>query len=79
MPGIAHDYLSQWLGKQGAILSRQAWTPNLVKSLQGLAYSNSVVEVIAINQVHTDHQEHQYFLSADTDQYQLLAGYFRRN
>lgn len=77
LPGIAHDHLSQWLGKQGAILSHQAWTPNLVKSLQGLAYSNSVVEVVAINQVHSDHQEHQCFLSVNADHYQLLVSYFR--
>ena len=75
--GIAHDHLCQWLEKQGVILARQVWTPDLVKSLQGLAYSNSVIEIIPINQVHADHQEHRCFLSANTDQYQLLAGYFR--
>jgi 4-amino-4-deoxychorismate lyase len=77
LAGIAQAHLCQWLEKQGIILSHQAWTPDLVNSLQGMAYSNSVVEIIPINQVHADHPEHQCFSSAESDQYQLLAGYFQ--
>ncbi|MFM1842203.1 MAG: hypothetical protein RLZZ490_939 [Cyanobacteriota bacterium] len=77
LPGITHHYLSQWILEQGAIVRHKTWTPSLIKDLQGLAYSNSVVEIIPINKVHADFQEPLYLSSGHGTQYQLLADYFR--
>ncbi|MEB3161495.1 MAG: aminotransferase class IV [Synechocystis sp.] len=77
LAGIAHHYLSQWLLAQGAIVHLQPWTSSFVKTLQGLAYSNSAVEIIPINTVHTDCQERLCFSSNQGTQYQRLADYFR--
>jgi 4-amino-4-deoxychorismate lyase len=75
--GIAHQHLSQWIEDQGGTICRQAWTPSVIKDLQGLAYSNSVAEIIAINSVHADSQEPLCFSSAYAHQYEYLTSYFR--
>lgn len=77
LAGIAHKHVSQWIEQQGGIVRYEVWTSTLVKSLQGLAYSNSVVEIIPIHTVHVDASDHLYFPSAQAPQYHRLADYFR--
>ena len=46
LPGIGRWQLINWLGEQNIKVEEHQWTPSLVKSLEIVAYSNSVVEVI---------------------------------
>lgn len=79
LPGIVHHQLYQWLTKKGLTISGDRWSGDLVKNLQGLAYSNSGVEIIAINEVGQEGEDWLRFSSSQTPEYQLLLDYFRSN
>jgi 4-amino-4-deoxychorismate lyase len=49
LPGIIRSQLLLWLPKNSISVVENLWTPEFVKDLQILAYSNCVVEVIAID------------------------------
>jgi 4-amino-4-deoxychorismate lyase len=53
LPGIIRTYLVQWLRTQGKIVNEGHWDEILVNRLNGIAYSNAVVQFIPIHTVST--------------------------
>lgn len=51
LPGIARSRLISLLKKQNIPVQETIWTPEFVNSLQGLGYSNCIVQVIPIHTV----------------------------
>ncbi len=51
LAGIARSYLVQWLQTQGRIVDEQPWDLDMVDRFVGLAYSNSVVQIVPIHTV----------------------------
>jgi 4-amino-4-deoxychorismate lyase len=58
LPGIAREYLMQWLATRGKIVNEQPWDQNLVNRLKALAYSNSVVQLVPIVTVNNGIERH---------------------
>jgi 4-amino-4-deoxychorismate lyase len=58
LPGIARNYLVQWLQSQGKIVNEQPWDAELVDRLIGLAYSNCVVQLVPIKLVQGQQDSH---------------------
>ncbi|GAB4526815.1 MAG: aminotransferase class IV [Pleurocapsa sp.] len=54
LPGIARSQLLTWLQSQNIPVRENLWTPEFVRNLQAIAYSNCVVEIVPI---HTIKQE----------------------
>ena len=79
LPGIVHQQLYQWLTDKGLTIAGDRWSGELVKNLQGLAYSNSGVEIVPINGVGQEGEDWLRFSSSQTPEYQLLLDYFRSN
>jgi 4-amino-4-deoxychorismate lyase len=52
LPGIERSHIINHLQKLGTTIQQQSWTPQLVKELKAIAYSNSVIEIIPIHTVH---------------------------
>lgn len=77
LPGIVHQRLYQWLTDKGLSIAGDRWSGALVKSLQGLAYSNSGVEIVPINGVGREGEDWLRFSPSQTPEYQLLLNYFR--
>ncbi len=48
LPGIGRFHLLNWLHKQNISVQQNIWTPEFVRDLDGIAYSNCVVQVIPI-------------------------------
>ncbi|ACB53099.1 putative aminotransferase, class IV [Crocosphaera subtropica ATCC 51142] len=46
LPGIGRQQLIHWLYQQNIKIEENQWTPSWIQSLEMIAYSNSVVEVI---------------------------------
>ncbi|MDJ0563547.1 MAG: aminotransferase class IV, partial [Microcystis sp. M49629_WE12] len=51
LPGIGRSALIGWLKKQNISLQENLWTPEFVRTLEGIAYSNSLVEIIPFNSI----------------------------
>jgi 4-amino-4-deoxychorismate lyase len=51
LAGIARTYLVQWLQSQGRIVDEQPWDANIIDRFIGLAYSNSVIQLVPIHTV----------------------------
>jgi 4-amino-4-deoxychorismate lyase len=51
LAGIARTYLVQWLQSQGKIVDEQPWNLDVIDRFVGLAYSNSVVQLVPIHTV----------------------------
>ncbi|MGK7886057.1 MAG: aminotransferase class IV [Crocosphaera sp.] len=51
LPGIGRWQLINWLGEQNIKVIENQWTPYWVKSLEIVAYTNSVVEVIPFSSI----------------------------
>ncbi|AFY49128.1 branched-chain amino acid aminotransferase/4-amino-4-deoxychorismate lyase [Nostoc sp. PCC 7524] len=51
LPGISRQQLIGWLYNHQQIVCEQPWTPELVKGLEAIAYTNSVMEIIPIHTV----------------------------
>ena len=49
LAGIARTHLVQWLQTQGKIVDEQPWNLDVIDRLVGLAYSNSVVQLVPIH------------------------------
>jgi 4-amino-4-deoxychorismate lyase len=60
LAGIARDHLVQWLQSQGKIVDEQPWDVNIIERFIGLAYSNSVVQLVPIHTVVWPTGERQY-------------------
>lgn len=54
LPGIARQQILDHLQRQGLSVQQQPWTPALVQTLEALAYSNGVVQVVPIHTVLKD-------------------------
>ncbi|NJO94537.1 MAG: 4-amino-4-deoxychorismate lyase [Hydrococcus sp. RM1_1_31] len=53
LPGIARSQLLEWLQAQNISVSQNQWTPDFVKNLEAIAYSNSVVEIVPFSNILT--------------------------
>jgi 4-amino-4-deoxychorismate lyase len=53
LSGIVRAQLLQWLQKQQIAVCEVTWTPDFVKDLEAIAYSNSVIEIIPFFKVFT--------------------------
>jgi 4-amino-4-deoxychorismate lyase len=51
LPGVVREQLIKWLRLQQIIVREEPWTAELVKNLEAIAYTNSVVEIIPIHTV----------------------------
>ncbi len=51
LAGIARTHLVQWLQTQGRIVDEQPWDLDVIDRFVGLAYSNSVVQLVPIHTV----------------------------
>ncbi len=51
LAGIARSHLVQWLQSQGRIVDEQPWDLDVIDRFVGLAYSNSVVQLVPIRTV----------------------------
>lgn len=79
LPGITLHHLRTWLENQGVTIHGDRWSKDLVRTFQGLAYSNSGVEIVPINQVGEEGQPWLNFASARSREYYLLARYWLTN
>jgi 4-amino-4-deoxychorismate lyase len=51
LPGIERSHIINQLNKLQIPVQQEPWTPQLVKKLEAIAYTNSVVEIIPIHTV----------------------------
>jgi 4-amino-4-deoxychorismate lyase len=51
LPGVIRGKLLSWLQEQGIEVEENLWTEKFVQSLEGIAYSNSVVEIIPFREI----------------------------
>jgi 4-amino-4-deoxychorismate lyase len=51
--GIIQQKLIEWLGQQARVIVARQWSPDWVTTLQAIAYTNSVVEIIPFNSIET--------------------------
>jgi 4-amino-4-deoxychorismate lyase len=79
LAGIARSHLVQWLQTQGRIVDEQPWDLDVIDRFVGLAYSNSVVQLVPIHTVisatDTRHYPQQDF-SALTSAFLGFSGRF---
>jgi 4-amino-4-deoxychorismate lyase len=60
LPGIERSHIIKNLQNLQIPIQQQPWTPKLVKTLEAIAYSNSVVEIIPIHTVQQPSGSLQY-------------------
>ncbi|AUS99472.1 4-amino-4-deoxychorismate lyase [Nostoc sp. CENA543] len=60
LPGISRQQLMKWLTQQQQVVREVVWTPEFVQSLEAIAYTNSVVEILPIHTVHQPTGSLQY-------------------
>jgi len=51
LPGVMRSQLIDWLNSQNQLVIEKPWTPEIVKRMEAIAYSNSIVELIPIHTV----------------------------
>ena len=51
LPGIARSQLLNWLVSQNIPVQENLWTPEFVKGLEAIAYSNCVVELVPLHTI----------------------------
>ncbi len=76
LAGIARGQLLHWLTQAGESVHTEPWTLDLVKFFDGLAYSNSVVEVVPIRQVWNSDESLDFPLNSP--KFQQFRHYFDR-
>lgn len=74
LPGIGRSQLLTWLRQNNLPVQENIWTPEFVKGLQAIAYSNCVVEIIPINHIIGSGNRFNYSRSGIKSQ--LLKKYF---
>ncbi len=77
--GITRTHLVQWLQSQGKIVDEQPWDKNIIDRLVGLAYSNSVVQLVPIHTVVLNNSERQYPQPNFSVLHQAFLGDFTEN
>ena len=65
LPGLMRSQLIAWVLSQNEIVEEVPWTPDLVGSLEAIAYSNSVVQLVPIHSVIASGRENFRFKIAD--------------
>ncbi|HEY9872109.1 MAG TPA: aminotransferase class IV [Candidatus Obscuribacterales bacterium] len=60
LPGIARSQLISWLQSQNQPVGQDPWDASFVQGLEAIAYTNSVVEVVPINTVISQHSTITY-------------------
>jgi 4-amino-4-deoxychorismate lyase len=79
LAGIARSYLVQWLRSQGKIVNEQPWDVHIIDRFIGLAYSNSVVQLVPIHTVVLATGERQYSHSSFSALSKAFTGNFTEN
>ena len=51
LPGIARSHLLNYFHQNNILVTEKIWSIDFIKQLQGLAYSNCVVEIVPIKEV----------------------------
>ncbi len=51
LPGVARSQLINWLKTHNCQVNQEPWTPEIVRKMEAIAYTNSVVEVVPIHTV----------------------------
>lgn len=51
LPGISRQQIMNWLTHHQQVVLTEPWTPEFVNSLEAIAYTNSVVEIIPVHTV----------------------------
>jgi len=51
LPGIARKNLLIWLKQQNILVQETQWNIDFVQELEGVAYSNSVVQIVPFNEI----------------------------
>jgi 4-amino-4-deoxychorismate lyase len=51
LPGIVRSQLLQWLQAKNIPVEQNQWTPDFVRDLEAIAYSNSVVEIVPFSSI----------------------------
>jgi 4-amino-4-deoxychorismate lyase len=74
LPGIGRSQLLNWLQSQGLMVQESVWTAALIPNFEAIAYSNSVVEIIPIQQILVP--ENQLFLNFQHPALAQLHSYF---
>ncbi|MGF1539855.1 MAG: aminotransferase class IV [Pleurocapsa sp.] len=77
LPGIGRAQLLAWLKQNNLPVCENIWTPEFVRDLQAIAYSNCVVEIVPINCIITSGDRLSY--SESKNKSQFLARYFASN
>ncbi|MEA5534882.1 aminotransferase class IV [Crocosphaera sp. XPORK-15E] len=75
LPGIGRSQLISWLSNQNIEIDESQWTPEWVKDLEIIAYTNSVVEIIPFSEIVLG--EKQLVFDASHDALQQLQDYYQ--
>lgn len=57
LPGIARQHLLAHLQNRGLPVCQDPWGPEVIRALEGLAYTNAVVQVVPIHTVIANHSK----------------------
>ncbi|NEO01279.1 MAG: 4-amino-4-deoxychorismate lyase, partial [Moorea sp. SIO3I7] len=60
LPGVMRSHLIEWLTCQNQRVCEEPWSPELVRQLEAIAYTNCVVEVVPIHRVIQENSERAY-------------------
>ncbi|NEO67585.1 MAG: 4-amino-4-deoxychorismate lyase [Moorea sp. SIO4G2] len=60
LPGVMRSHLIEWLTCQNQRVCEEPWSPELVRQLDAIAYTNCVVEVVPIHRVIQENSERVY-------------------
>ena len=74
LPGIARSQLLNWLQSNNLSVRENIWTPEFVRNLQAIAYSNCVVEIVPI---HTVKDTSDRNLAVNSEHRQLQSYFLR--
>ncbi|AFY78857.1 MAG: aminotransferase class IV [Hydrococcus sp. C42_A2020_068] len=74
LPGIARSQLIEWLQSQNIPVKQNRWTPEFVRDLEAIAYSNSVMEIIPFSLI--IHPLGKQFLNCNLLALEHLRSYF---
>ncbi len=77
LPGIGRSQLLTWLRQNNIAVRESIWTPEFVRGLQAISYSNCVVEIVPINYIIASGDRFSY--SESKIKSRLLAQYFDNN
>lgn len=77
LPGIGRQQLINWLHQQTIKIEENQWTSSWVKSLEIIAYSNSVVEIIPFSQIDCSGELLTFDVSREV--LKIMSQYYQNN